>query len=57
LDTPSLELGSKAAVCITILSGGIVSNALRGSVFHTVLLFILYPAKKGQLNKINFAKL
>jgi hypothetical protein len=61
LDTPSPELGSKAAACTTILSGGIVSNALRGSawfpfdggfntmtrsVFHAVLLFSLYPAKK-----------
>jgi hypothetical protein len=31
LDTPSPELGSKAAVCAKILSVGIVSNALPGS--------------------------
>jgi hypothetical protein len=31
LDTPSPEVGGKAAVCTTILSGGVVSYALRGS--------------------------
>jgi hypothetical protein len=31
LDTPSPELGDKAAVCTRILSAGIVSNALRES--------------------------
>jgi hypothetical protein len=29
LDTPSPELGGKAAVCTTILSGGVVNNVLR----------------------------